>query len=171
MVDHLIDAPPGVALRPATPTDRDFLVALFRTTREDELSITGWDEAAKAAFVELQFAAQDQSYRLAYPAGRFDVVERDGRRIGRLSTVRLADEIRIVDIVLLPDERGAGIGTALIDAVLAEAGSLGLAVRLHVEPWNPARRLYERLGFVGVEQRGFHELMERPAAGQLKTAS
>jgi ribosomal protein S18 acetylase RimI-like enzyme len=51
--------------------------------------------------------------------------------------------------------------------VLARAEREGVAVTLHVESWNPARRLYERLGFASVGEPGAHELMRV----QLKTAS
>jgi GNAT superfamily N-acetyltransferase len=138
---------------------------VYRTTREAELGLTGWSEAEKAAFIEMQFAAQDRSYREAYPHGRFLVVLRDGKPAGRLYFVRLVDEVRLVDITLLPAHRGIGIGTSLIAAVQAEADAVGLPTRLHVELRNPAKRLYERLGFRTVEQRGVHELMERPAGG------
>jgi ribosomal protein S18 acetylase RimI-like enzyme len=99
---------------------------------------------------------------MTYPDGRFLVVLGDGVPIGRLYLGRLADEIRIVDIALLSDHRGVGIGSRLIDDVIAEADSAGLAVRLHVEPWNPALRLYERRGFRVVAERGAYLFMERP---------
>jgi ribosomal protein S18 acetylase RimI-like enzyme len=124
--------------------------------------MVSWTDDEKAAFVTMQFEAQDASYHMTYPDGRFLVVLGDGVPIGRLYLGRLADEIRIVDITLLPDQRGAGIGSRLIDDVLAEADAAGLAVRLHVEPWNPALRLYERRGFRVVEERGAYLFMERP---------
>lgn len=171
MAHRLTAAAGGIDLRPATDADRSFLLDVYRSTREDELALTGWSDADKDAFVEMQFAAQDRSYRQAYPDARFLVILRDGRPVGRLYLVRLADEIRVVDIALLHGHRGAGIGSALLASILADADADGLAVRLHVEPWNPARRLYERLGFRTLEQRGVYAFMERPAAGQLKTAS
>jgi ribosomal protein S18 acetylase RimI-like enzyme len=122
-----------------------------------------WTDEQKAAFVAMQFEAQDASYRMTYPDGRFLIVLGDDVPIGRLYLGRLNDEIRIIDIALLPDQRGAGIGSRLIDEVLAEADLAGLAVRLHVEPWNPALRLYERRGFRLVEERGVYLFMERPA--------
>jgi ribosomal protein S18 acetylase RimI-like enzyme len=159
----------GIELRPATPDDADFLRVVYRSTREDELNLTSWSDEEKAAFVEMQFSAQDSYYRQIHPDGRFLVILRDGLPIGRLYLVRLGDELRIVDIAILPEHRGSGIGTALLADVLAEADEVGLAVSLHVEPWNPAKRLYERHGFASVGPRGVYELMERPR--QLKTAS
>jgi GNAT superfamily N-acetyltransferase len=180
VVDGLSAATSGVELRPVEPQDHEFLVAVFRTTREEELALTTWSETEKAAFVDAQFRAQDVHYREMYPGGRFLVVTRDSAPVGRLSVARLADEMRVIDIALVPEARGQGIGSSLLAAVTAEADGAGLPVRLHVEPWSPAKRLYERLGFETIEVRGFHELMERPpdigrasraAGGQLKTAS
>jgi GNAT superfamily N-acetyltransferase len=174
VVDGLSGASSGVRLRPATAEDRPFLFAVFRTTRDDELALTDWTEPEKDAFLDAQFRAQDAHYREAYPDGRFLVVCHDREPIGRLSLARLADEVRVVDIALLPAWRGRGIGSTLLAGVLAEADAAGVAVRLHVEPWNPVKRLYARLGFRTVQMRGIHEFMERPAvgsAGQLKTAS
>jgi ribosomal protein S18 acetylase RimI-like enzyme len=174
VVDRLSSAIAGVELRPATPDDREFLLAVFRTTRDDELALTDWSESEKAAFVDAQFRAQDSHYREAYPDGRFLVVARDGEPIGRLYVTRLADELRVIDIALMPAQRGQGIGTSLLAAVIAESDAAALPVRLHVEPWNGAKRLYERLGFRTLEVHGIYELMERAPAGptdQLKTAS
>jgi ribosomal protein S18 acetylase RimI-like enzyme len=164
-------ARPAIALRPATPDDREALVAIYRSTREEELALTGWDDSQKAAFIEMQFTAQDRSYRDANPDGRFLVILVDGEPVGRLYVARLADELRVVDLAILPSHRGLGIGSALLADVIAEAQAAGLPIRLHVEPWNPARRLYERLGFVTIDIRGFYEFMERPPVDQLKTAS
>ena len=167
MDDGLTSAVPGIELRPATPSDREFLLAVYRTTREDELAMTDWSELERAAFVDMQFRAQDLQYHATYPDGRFLVVTRDGEPIGRLYLARLADEMRVIDIVLMPAQRGQGIGSSLLAAVMAEADAAALPVRLHVEPWNPAKRLYERLGFRPLEVHGFYELMERAPAGPL----
>ena len=171
MADGLTAGSSRIELRAATPGDRDVLVAIYRSTREDELALTGWDDAQKNAFIEMQFAAQDQSYHEAHPEGHFDLIVADDQPVGRLYVGRLDGDLRIIDLAILPEYRGAGIGSAVLARVLAEADAAGVAVGLHVEPWNPAKRLYERLGFVVLEQRSFYEFMERPATTQLKTAS
>ena len=131
-----------------------------------------WSEEAKSTFLRSQAEAQDAYYRQVYPDAQFLVVTRDGLPIGRLYVVRLHDEIRIIDVALLPEFRGQEIGTALVVGVIRDAAAAGLAVRLHVEPWNPAKRLYERLGFTRVSAGEVYDLMELPAGeGQLKTAS
>ena len=163
------DPPPdplaGVELRPVTDADRPFLLAVYASTRADELAVVPWTNDEKAAFLAMQFDAQDRSYHQNWPDGRFLVIELGGTPIGRLYLGRTAGEIVVVDIALLPEHRGRGIGSALLADALAEADSDGLQVTLHVEPWNPAKRLYERLGFEVREVRGIYEWMVRPARG------
>ena len=171
MVDDLRQLPPGIALRPTTPADREFLLELYGSTRTDELGAVPWAEAAKVGFVTMQFEAQDASYRQAYPDGQFLVVLAAGEPIGRLYLVRLVGELRVIDITLVPARRAKGTGSALMTWVLAQADREALPVTLHVEPWSPAKRLYDRLGFETVEQRGIYEFMRRPPQRQLKTAS
>ena len=69
-------------------------------------------------------------------------------------------EIRLVDIALLSQHRNVGIGSALLKDLLSEAQSTGKPVRLHVETSNRAMRLYERLGFTVLEERGIYQFME-----------
>jgi ribosomal protein S18 acetylase RimI-like enzyme len=147
-------------LRPATEADRQFLLDLYATTRADELALVDWDDATKRAFVEHQFSAQDEHYRANYPGATLDVIEVDGERGGRLYVYRGKDDIRIMDIAVAPEFRGRGIGTALIEELIAEARASGRSVSIHVEMQNPARSLYERLGFVPVGEHGVYVLME-----------
>lgn len=171
MAHGLTELPDAVELRPATSDDREFLLGLYASTRAEELAPVPWTDEHKAAFVESQFDAQAAAYEGAYPDGEFLVVLVDGRAAGRLYLGLLPGELRVVDIALLPEHRGRGIGTALVRAVLRRADRDRLRVTLHVEPWNPAKRLYERLGFETVELRGIYELMRRPALGRVTTAS
>jgi ribosomal protein S18 acetylase RimI-like enzyme len=87
------------------------------------------------------------------------VIEKDGVSIGRLYVARWEREIRIMDIALLPEHRGAGIGTELLRELQDEARSAGKTLTIHVERFNPALRLYERLGFRQVEDKGVYLLM------------
>ena len=147
-------------LRPAGAEDRDVLLRVYASTREEELRLVDWSDDQKAAFVRQQFEAQDTYYREHYDAATFDVIEVDAEPVGRLYVARWEDEIRIVDIALLPECRGRGLGTALLGALLDVAAEAGKRLSIHVEVNNPARRLYERLGFGAVEERGVHVLME-----------
>lgn len=150
----------GVALRPATDDDLPFLFDVYASTRAEELSVTGWDDVTKDAFLRQQFDAQHRSYHQAYPDGSFDVILVEDEAAGRLYVARLEREIRIVDIALLPPFRGRGIGTDLVLDVMAEAAGSGRTVRIHVERQNRARLLYERLGFHAISEDGVYELME-----------
>ncbi|MDQ1713083.1 MAG: hypothetical protein QOE45_2533 [Frankiaceae bacterium] len=153
-----------VALRPALPDDREFLLGVYESTRVEEVALTPWPEEQRRAFLRQQAEAQDADYRRNYGAAAFHVVERDGERIGRLYRGEGLGELRLIDIALLPDWRGQGIGSALIDDVLAEGDRRGMTVVLHVEHWNPARRLYDRRGFVVVAEDGVYARMERAPA-------
>jgi GNAT superfamily N-acetyltransferase len=125
--------------------------------------VVRWDDARKEAFLRMQFDVQDRSYREQNPDGSFDVIAVDGVPAGRLYVSRRASEIRIVDIALLPEHRGAGIGTGLLRELIAEGERSGKPVTIHVERGNRARTLYERLGFAEVAENGVYVLMERPA--------
>jgi ribosomal protein S18 acetylase RimI-like enzyme len=149
-----------VTLRPVTDEDREFLVGVYGSTRAEELALVDWPDGLWEAFVRMQFDAQDTSYRAQNPAGSFDVIEVDGLSVGRLYVDRRPDDIRIVDISLLPESRGSGIGTHLVTRLLEEAAAAGRSVSIHVEIHNRAAALYARLGFVHVAERGVHRRME-----------
>jgi ribosomal protein S18 acetylase RimI-like enzyme len=123
-----------------------------------------WDDAQKDAFLRSQFEAQDAWYRESYPGVTFEVIAVDDEPAGRLYVHRGASEIRIVDIALLPEYRGNGIGTSLLHDLLAEGDAAGKSVTIHVERLNPALRLYERLGFALAEDKGVYLFLERPPA-------
>ena len=123
-----------------------------------------WDDAQKDVFLRHQFDAQDAWWRENYAGARFDVIVVDGEAAGRLYVHRGPREIRIVDIALLPEHRGGGVGTSLLRDLLAEADAAGKSVTIHVERMNPALRLYERLGFSVAEDKGVYLFLERAPA-------
>jgi GNAT superfamily N-acetyltransferase len=122
--------------------------------------VVQWDDATQRAFLTHQFEAQDVHYRQHYPTATFDVIEIDGTPAGRLYVDRWDREIRIVDIALLPRFRGSGAGGALLRELMDEAASVTKRLSVHVEQTNPARTLYDRLGFVPVGEHGVYVLME-----------
>ncbi len=152
--------PPPVSLRAATPQDTEFLAAVYATTRIEELLATDWSDAQKAGFCRMQFTAQDTHYRQHYPTAEFSVIEDSEIPVGRLYVDRWNREIRIMDIAILPEYRGKGIGTRLLAGLQNEAIRTNRHLSIHVERFNPARRLYERLGFRMTEDKGVHLLME-----------
>jgi len=140
----------GLALRPRTEADRAFLEQLFCSVRWEELAPTGWPEDAKIDFLTTQFDYQQRHYAIAHEGADLSIVECDGVPIGRFDVDRTGAELWLIDISLLPQWRGKGIGGALIAQLQDEArtGPAG-RVGLNVDRTNPnAYRLYQRLGFV-----------------------
>ena len=123
-----------------------------------------WDDSQKAAFLRMQFDAQDAWWHENYAGASFDVILVDGESAGRLYVHRGPSEIRIVDIALLPEHRGSGVGTRLLEELLAEGDAGAKSVTIHVERMNPALRLYERLGFSVAEDKGVYLFLSRAPA-------
>jgi len=157
---------PCVRLRQACAEDEDFLFALYASTRRDEMAAWGWAAAQQEMFLRLQFRALQQRYAAERERSDHQIILRDDAPVGRILVVRSADEIRLADIVLLPEHQCEGIGSALIGDLQAAAARAGLPLRLHVARDNHgAARLYQRLGFVVTGDTGSHFKMEwRPAA-------
>jgi ribosomal protein S18 acetylase RimI-like enzyme len=152
---------PGVTLRPSLPEDQEFLFAVYASTRDEELSLWGWDDDQKHGFLDMQFRAQNQQYRLSYPQADSSVILLDDHPVGRLLVDRNGPDITLVDIALLPEYRNRRIGTTLIQSILAEATGAQKNVALHVLRGSAAARLYERLGFTMVSEDGFYLEMKR----------
>lgn len=150
----------GIELRPIRDDDVPFLRSLYASTRADEMALVAWTDDQRQAFLDQQFEAQHRYYRENYANPEYSIVELEGHPIGRLYLDLRTNEIRIVDIALMPEARGRGIGGQLVRDVLAKAGDAGTPVTIHVEKFNPARRLYDRLGFRAIGDRDVHLLME-----------
>lgn len=155
----------NITLRPIEPGDMEFLYRVYASTREAEMALVDWTDEQKEAFVQMQFSAQHSHYQQYYTGASFLVILADEQPVGRLYVDHWEDQIRIVDITVLPEYRNAGIGTGLLKELIAEGGRSGKPVTIHVEQYNPALRLYERLGFTRIADRGIYYLMEyRPPA-------
>lgn len=154
----------SVVLRPATPEDQALMARVYASTREDELSVVPFSDEQRVAFLAHQFAAQSAHLAQHYADASFDVIEVDGEDAGRLIVWRSQQVIAVVDIALLPEYRGRGIGTGLMQAILDEADTTGAKIVLHVESFNRAQGLYARLGFHQVGTDGVYFKMERPSA-------
>ncbi len=154
-----------VSARPELlPEDGGFLLTLYATVRKPELTGLGWSAAEQEAFIRMQFDAQIRHYRGCFPDARYSVIWVGGERAGRMIVRRSDEEILIVDIALLPEFRSAGIGSALVRRLLAEADAGRLPVRCHVLQGSDARRFWERAGFVAQDGDGdgVYVAMERP---------
>ncbi len=156
---------PRIALRAATPEDRELLYTVYADSRAEELARVPWTAEQKAAFLRQQFDAQDAWWREHYTTAELSVIEADGEPAGRLYVDEWKREVRIVDVAVLSTFRGRGIGTRLVRDVIARADGAGKPVTIHVEMFNAgARRLYERLGFELVHEEGVYVLMRRPVS-------
>ena len=148
-----------MSLRPSAPDDDDLLRRVYASTRVEELAVTGWDDVTKDAFLAQQFEAQRDYYRANYDGASYDVILVEGQPAGRLYVARWDDEIRLMDIALLPEHRGKGVGTHLLKRLMEEADRSGKPLTIHVERQNPALTLYRRLGFEVAADRGVYVLM------------
>lgn len=151
-------ARPG--LRPAGSGDAELLYRIYASTREDELAVVPWEAVQKEAFLRMQFAAQDRYYHATFPAASYDLIVSGEEVLGRLYVDRGEAAWLVLDIALLPEHRGRGIGARLLTDVLAEAGAAAKPVQIHVERFNPAQRLYDRLGFRQIADKGVYLLLE-----------
>ncbi len=152
--------PDSISFRPITDDDRDFLQRVYSSTRQEEMAIVPWNEQEKRDFLKFQFTAQHTDYMKNYPDAKFQIILKDDEPIGRLYLERRDSEFRIIDIALLPEYRGQGIGGALMREILDEAAAANKPVTIHVEKNNPAMQLYDRLGFEQIEDVGAYWLME-----------
>lgn len=146
----------ALTFRPIGPDDESFLYEVYASARAEEMALVDWTEDQKKAFLRMQFNAQHQYYQDVYAGASFQIILLNEQPIGRLYLARWSHEIRIIDIALLSQFRNTGIGTALLKDLLAEAAQAGQAVTIHVEKFNQALRLYERLGFIKTLDKGVY---------------
>lgn len=148
-LDISMPASPGhITLRPLTEPDEGFSYRVYAHTRDEEMALLAWSPEQKSDFLQMQFNAQRTHYHLYSPEAEWSVIEVDGVPVGRLIVDRsAASHIQMMDIALLPEFRRQGIGEFLLRTLIDEAGAAGKTVGLHVEDFNPAARLYQRLGF------------------------
>jgi ribosomal protein S18 acetylase RimI-like enzyme len=149
----------GLTFRPIGDDDLPFLCRVYAATRVEELAPVPWTAAQKSAFLEMQFRAQHAHYQANYANALWLIIERDSVPFGRLYFVRWPQEHRLIDIAMLPEYRGQGIGTAILHDLFDDAADK--PVTIHVEKNNPAMRLYTRLGFRAIGEHGVYDLLER----------
>jgi RimJ/RimL family protein N-acetyltransferase len=164
-----IALPPGITLRLLTPpissADEDFLIALYGSTREQELAPLPWDTAQREAFIKLQHTAQLRHYQSQYPEAVHQIILSGNLPIGRSYVDRREREIRILDLSLLPKYRGQGFGSSLIRGLIDEAKHSNKTLSVYLEAHNQYQTLFARLGFKPVEAKDANILFEwRPAS-------
>jgi GNAT superfamily N-acetyltransferase len=135
---------PQPTFRPATLDDVDFICDVIYLTDPGAPA----DPDAKASWREVAQGYTTDQVLGKEPDSITYVIEHDGERVGRLRVVRTAERHFIGGIQILPAKQNKGTGTAVINALLAEARERGLPLELNVSKHNPnAERLYVRLGF------------------------
>lgn len=149
-----------VFFRQVTPEDDAFLIAVYGSTRAEELALTNWDDSQRETFLRMQFGAQAAHYLEHYPGGEHFIIFADGEAVGRVYVANIEKEIRILDITLFPRNRGTGIGAPIIKELMAEAAGFGKPLTIYIESYNRSMGLFERLGFAKVGEHGYSHLME-----------
>jgi RimJ/RimL family protein N-acetyltransferase len=142
---------------PITRSDEPFLFELYSTTRVDEMALVPWSAEQKTAFLQSQFQAQHQHYTSKYPHGKFQIIILDNQKIGRLYVCELENEIRIIDLTILPEFRGQGFGTEILADILHKAEK---PVQIYLESINQSINLFKRLGFQIVSDEGIYQLWQ-----------
>jgi ribosomal protein S18 acetylase RimI-like enzyme len=154
-----------ITLRDALPSDRPFLLALYASTRAEEFAHLGWPVEMERAFMKMQFEAQRGDYERRHPGAQCQIVELRTCPVGRLWVAQDLRSVTVLDISLVAELRGQGIGSDCLRRVQRRAAAAGLDVELQVVHGNPAQRLYERLGFRCVGQGAVRQAMVwKPAA-------
>lgn len=126
----------------------------------EEMAMTGWSASEIDAFLDMQFRAQHTYYQDQFKEAVFQVIQLKETDIGRLYLDYRTAEIRIIDIALLPEFRGQGIGRCILKNIVREAARTALKVGIHVEKNNPALQLYYALGFQVIEDGDVYLNME-----------
>jgi len=148
-------------LRRVTADDEEFLLSVYDSTRAEELAQVQWQEGQREAFVKWQFDLQRREYDARYPDAEYSLILIDDSPAGRIWIGRDDEQIRLLDIALLPEFQNRGAGTMLMRWLIDEANKSGKALRHMVFVMNnDAHRFYERLGFVVIEDLGGYKHME-----------
>lgn len=150
----------GLTLRAITEADRAFLLRLYKSTRELEMSLLPWPPEQIEVFLAQQFHAQQTHYSQQYPEAKFQIIEQNGSPVGRLTLDDRPTGLHIIEMALLPEYRNQGIGSTLIQAIFSEAQASGKTVSLSVKHDNPALSLYHRLGFKIIQEHAPYSFME-----------
>lgn len=146
--------------RPISDSDLPFLFEVYGSTRAEELAPTGWTTEMKVQFLQHQFGAQHDHYQRHYPDAEWLVILRGADSVGRLYVEEWPSQIRLIDIAILPDFRGQGLGSAILSDLRDWASEKAKPLTIHVEKSNPARSLYDRMGFAFVQENGAYDLLE-----------
>ena len=150
-----------LTLRAVTADDEALLLFVYDSSRAEELAHAQWQEGQREAFVKWQFDLQRREYEARHPDAEYAVILVDDQPAGRIWIGRDAEEIHLLDIVVLPEFQNRGVGRVLLNSLIDEAKQSSKALRHYVFVMNAdALRFYERLGFVVIEEIGAYKHME-----------
>ena len=149
---------PNIKLRPALPEDEDFLVAVYGSTRQQELAMVPWTDEQKEAFIRFQLKAQLAHYQAEYPNAEYSIILFEALPVGRLYLDRREAEIRIMDLTLLPESRGKGISSPIIQHLMEEALGSAKKLSINIDKLSQSQAIFEQFGFKPTEDTGFHVL-------------
>lgn len=149
-------------------SDLPFLKEVYKSTREEEMQLVDWPEIQKEAFIDQQFESQHTYYQQVYHDATFEIIYLDQKPAGRLYLWESEQQIRIVDISLLPGFRNHGIGSSVLEMLIEKSERCSKVLSIHVEYYNKALLLYQRLGFEQKDQTGVYYFMERKPQNQRK---
>lgn len=145
---------------PATIDDESFLYLVYKSTRNEEMVEWGWDSVQAEAFLQMQYLLKQRSYASQYPLAHPQVIVYTGQPAGYMLIAELMNELKLVDLALLPAYRNLGIGSCVLEELKQQAAVLNKSVLLQVLTTNPARFLYERHGFVVTGDDGMYYRMQ-----------
>ncbi len=148
----------NIKLRPSVPEDENFLVAVYGSTRQQELAMVPWTDEQKEAFIRFQLQAQLTHYQTEYPNAEYSIILFEAQPVGRLYLDRREAEIRIMDITLLPEHRGKGVSSPIIRHLMEEASASGKKLSINLDKLSQSQPIFEQFGFKPSEDSGFHVL-------------
>jgi ribosomal protein S18 acetylase RimI-like enzyme len=161
----------SVSLRPVTPDDEDILLKIYASTREEEMKqVVDWTAEQKEMFLRWQLEMQRKDYETRFPQADYRLILFKGKPAGRLWVARTPEQIRLLDIAVLPEFQNRKIGTLLLTNLIKESEETGIPLRHMIFKLNTeARRFYERMGFHLKEDDRMYLLMERQPEEQGKS--
>jgi ribosomal protein S18 acetylase RimI-like enzyme len=154
--------PADISLRPARDGDEPFLKRVHDAARHWEFASlleTGQADLYHQVMAQ-QYDAQHRFYFANYDTAHYGIIQWTGQPIGRLYVDYRDDEVRVLEIAILPEYRGRGIGRIVMMGICLEAAMRRKPVRLYVHYLSRAQRFYRQLGFREISLEGPDRLME-----------
>jgi ribosomal protein S18 acetylase RimI-like enzyme len=136
---------PRTSLRPSTPADADFLRNLFTVDKAAEFAAQGLPETVYQPLIDMQYRGRTATFSAQHPRAATWIIESEGIAAGQYTLEETPQGSRLIDLAILPEYRNHGLATGVLQQLMREAATAGLALR--VNKGNPAVRLYTRLGF------------------------